>query len=366
MVFVKEIVSVLEILAPPGLQESYDNSGLLTGRMDQEVTGILVCLDVVPEILDEAERRGCNFILSHHPPFFSGMKQFSGDSLQEKILIRAIRSNLILYASHTNLDSVISGVSGKMADKLGLKNQRILVPREDDLIKLVCFIPASHLDEVSWSVFGAGAGSIGNYDNCSFQISGNGTFRAGEGSNPFVGKIGKVHYEPETRFETILPRHRLKQVVKALSDSHPYEEVAYDLYPLINKNPSQGLGIIGVLEQESSELEFLKSVKDVFGLPVVRHSRLRNKPVKKVALCGGSGIQFMKQAISSGADFYLTAEIKYHSWFEVPADFVLADIGHFESEQFAINVLADSLIEKFPKFAVYLTEVNTNPIIYLL
>ena len=366
MVLVKDIVTLIESKAPPGLQESYDNSGLLTGRWDQEVTGVLVCLDVIPEILDEAAKRGCNFILSHHPPFFSGMKQFSGNSMQEEILIRAIRNDTILYACHTNLDSVIDGVSGKMADKLGLINQSILVPREDDLVKLVCFIPASHLEAVSQAVFAAGAGSIGKYDNCSFQISGNGTFRAGEGSHPFTGSIGTVHYEPETRFETILPKYRLKQVVKAMLDNHPYEEVAYDLYPLINKNPAQGLGIIGELEMDCSETEFLQRAKKIFGLPVIRHSRLRNKPVRKVALCGGSGIQFLKHAIFSGADIYLTADIKYHSWFDVPGNLLLADIGHFESEQFTINVLADSLIENFPKFAVYLTEANTNPINYLL
>lgn len=366
MVLAKEIISLIESIAPPGLQESYDNSGLLTGRKDQEVTGVLVCLDVIPEVLDEAAKRGCNFILSHHPPFFTGMKQFSGNSLQEEILIRAIRNDTILYACHTNLDSVIGGVSGKMAAKLGLINNRILVPREEDLVKLVCFIPASHLDRVSQAIFGAGAGSIGNYDHCSFQVSGNGTFRAGENAHPFTGSIGTVHYEPETRFETILPKHRLGRVIEAMMQSHPYEEVAYDLYSLKNLNPTQGLGIIGELEEDSSEMEFLQRVKKIFGVPVIRHSRLRNQPVRKVALCGGSGIEFMKDAIISGADIYLTSDIKYHSWFDVPGNFLLADIGHFESEQFAINVLADSLIKNLPKFAVYLTEVNTNPINYLL
>ena len=366
MVLVKDIVTVIEDKAPRELQESYDNSGLLTGRRDQEVTGVLICLDVIPEILDEAAKRGCNFILSHHPPFFSGMKRFSGNSLQEEILIRAIRNDIILYACHTNLDSVIGGVSGRMADMLGLINQSILVPRVDDLIKLVCFIPSSHLDSVSQAVFSAGAGSIGKYDNCSFQVSGNGTFRAPEGSHPFTGYIGAVHHEPETRFETILPKHRLKQVIPALLKSHPYEEVAYDLFPLINENPVHGFGIAGELEQECPEPVFLRRAREVFGLPVIRHSRFRDKPVRKVALCGGSGIQFLEQAILSGADVYLTSDIKYHSWFDVPGNLMLADIGHFESEQFAINVLADSLIENFPKFAVYLTEVNTNPINYLL
>jgi dinuclear metal center YbgI/SA1388 family protein len=366
MVIVQQIVDVLETLAPLGLQESYDNSGLLTGRRDQEVTGVLVCLDVIPAVIDEAVARGCNFILSHHPPFFSGMKKFSGQSLQEQVLVRAIREDIILYASHTNLDSIITGVSGRMADKLGLVNRSILVPREDDLLKLVVFIPVSHEEPVARAIFDAGAGSIGNYDHCSFQAGGKGTFRAGEGSNPFTGAIGNDHEETETRFETIVPKHRAGAVIKAMLASHPYEEVAYDLYPVLNTNPSQGLGIVGELKSHCSETDFLAQVKAVFGLPVIRHSKLRNRPVERVALCGGSGIQFMKQATASGADFYLTADIKYHSWFDVPDKIVLADIGHFESEQFAINILADTLIENFPKFAVYLTEVNTNPITYLL
>jgi putative NIF3 family GTP cyclohydrolase 1 type 2 len=197
-------------------------------------------------------------------------------------------------------------------------------------------------------------------------VSGNGTFRAGKGAQPFTGAIGEVHYEPETRFETIFPRHRLNPVIAAMLAAHPYEEVAYDLYPLLNNNPAQGLGIYGELQMALPETEFLKNLKKVFGLPVVRHSRLTGKPVRKIALCGGSGIQFLKQAAASGADVYLTADIKYHAWFDVPDNLLLADIGHFESEQFAINLLADSLIEKFPKFAVYLTGVNTNPINYLL
>jgi dinuclear metal center YbgI/SA1388 family protein len=366
MILVQDIVTVLEALAPTALQESWDNSGLLTGRMDQVVTGVLVCLDVTPQVLEEAIRRGCNFVLSHHPPFFSGMKRFSGESFQEKILVGAIRNDIILYACHTNLDSVKGGVSGKIAGLIGLVDQRILVPRENDLVKLVCFIPASHVEPVSRAMYDAGAGTIGKYDHCSFQASGNGTFRAGEGANPFIGTVGKDHYEPETRFETIVPKHRLAAVLRAMTETHPYEEVAYDLYPLVNRNPAQGLGIVGDLEKEETETGFLARVKLLAGLPVIRHSALRNRPVRRVALCGGSGMEFLGHAVSSGADIYLTSDIKYHSWFDVPNHLVLADLGHFESEQFAINVMADTLIENFPKFAVYLTEVKSNPINYLL
>jgi dinuclear metal center YbgI/SA1388 family protein len=365
MITVQDIVSVVEALAPPGLQESYDNSGLLTGSRDREVTGVLVCLDVVPEVLDEAVRRGCNFILSHHPPFFRSMKRFTGATLQERILIRAIREDLVLYACHTNLDSVSGGVNGALADRLGLVGRRILAPREDDLVKLACFVPAGQVDAVSRAIFDAGAGSIGKYDHCSFRADGTGTFRAGEGANPYVGEPGSDHHEPEIRLETILPKHLVPAVVEAMIGSHPYEEVAYDLYPVLNRNTAQGIGLTGELPEPVPETDFLLLVKKLTGLPVLRHSRLTGSDIRKVALCGGSGMSFVRHAVSSGADIYLTSDIKYHDWFDLPDRMVLADIGHFESEVFAINVLAESLIEKFPKFAVCLTEVNTNPIIYL-
>ena len=366
MLIVKDIVSAIEFLAPQGLQETWDNSGLLTGKPDQTVSGVLVCLDVTPEVLDEAVSKGCNMVVSHHPAVFGAMKRFGGDSLQERVLTKAIRNDIVLYSCHTNLDSVRGGVSGKMAEILGLTGGRILVPRESDLIKLVCFIPASHAGAVGQAIFEAGAGTIGNYDSCSFQTDGFGTFRALEGSNPFSGQVGSMHQEPEVRFETIFPRHLQKRVVAAMLAVHPYDEVAYDLYPLLNKNPSQGLGVVADLSQPVQDEVFLRQVMHAFNLPVVRHTRLPGILISKVALCGGSGAEFLRDAIGSGADIYLTADIKYHSWFDIPANFILADIGHFESEQFAINVLAESIKEKFPKFAVCLTEVNTNPINYLI
>jgi hypothetical protein len=305
-------------------------------------------------------------VVSHHPAVFSGMKRFGGDTFQERIVTAAIRNNLVLYACHTNLDSVSAGVSGRMADVLGLVNRRVLVPRENDLVKLVCFIPADHADSVGQAIFDAGAGTIGNYDSCSFRSDGQGTFRAMEGSDPFVGDIGTLHREQEIRLETIFPKHLQGRVVKAIVEAHPYDEVAYDLYPLLNRNPSYGLGVVGELDRPCPDAEFLLRVKQLFGLPVVRHSALSGTMIRRVALCGGSGAEFLRNAVSSAADIYLTSDIKYHSWFEVPGNFILADVGHFESEQFAINVLAESIIEKFPKFAVCLTEVITNPINYLI
>ncbi len=365
MITVKDVVDALENRAPSALQESYDNSGLHTGNPHQPVNGILVCLDVIPEVLEEAVSLGCNFIVSHHPPFFSGIKNFTGQGLAQQVLITAIKNDLVLYSAHTNLDSVPDGVSGIMADKLGLTGNRVLVPRIDDLLKLVCYIPTDHLQEVSDALFSAGAGLTGKYDCCSFQAEGVGTFRAGVGANPVTGEIGRLHHEPEIRFETILPRHLSARVVDAMLKAHPYEEVAYDLIPLLNKNHSAGLGIVGELPADLSELQFLQLVKETFNAGMIRHSALSVRPVRRVAVCGGSGSQFISDAWKAGADAYITADIKYHNWFDVPVGMLVADIGHFESEQFAMNILYDTLIEKFPKFAVRLTEVNTNPIKYL-
>lgn len=365
MLTVNDVVSVLEAKAPPALQESYDNSGLITGNPADEVKGILICLDVTPEVVDEALINDCNLIVSHHPPVFSGIKRFTGPGMTEKVLIKAIKNDLVLYSAHTNLDSVPDGVSGIMAEKLGLSKTRILVPRRDDLLKLVCFIPVAFVEKVSRAIFDAGAGHIGNYDSCSYQTDGNGTYRAGADANPFIGTIGEYHREPEVRFETILPRHLQRKVTEAMLRAHPYEEVAYDLYPIANLNLSAGMGIIGEFPEEMPGDLFLDLVKKTFQSGMIRHSAVKGKKIRTVAVCGGSGGQFIPDAAGSGADAYVTAEIRYHNWFDIPEDLLVVDIGHYESEQFAMQVLYESLIEKFPTFAVRLTEVNTNPLNYL-
>jgi dinuclear metal center YbgI/SA1388 family protein len=364
MIRVKDISKVLEERAPTGLQESWDNSGLVTGHPEQEVTGVLICLDVTLPVIDEALKLGYNLIVSHHPAVFSGLKKFTGNSLSERVVVAAIRHGIALYGCHTNLDSVHDGVSGLLASRLGLIRTSILVPRENDLIKIVCFVPASHRDAVSSALFSAGAGTLGNYDECSFQTSGTGTFRPGEGTNPFTGKKGERANEAEVRIETIVPIHLAKAAVRAMIDAHPYEEVAYDLYPLKNSNPSSGLGILGELKEVLPVTDFLDLIKRTLNLSVVKHSVYKKGKIKRVAVCGGSGAEFLPYAVKSGCDAYLTGDIKYHQWFEVPEGMLLADIGHYESEQFAMNGLYDFLIEKFPTFAVRLTEVNTNPINY--
>ncbi len=364
MFSIKNITGILNQLAPPGLQEGYDNSGLITGHPDQPVTGALICIDVTEAVVSEAVNLGYNLIISHHPPVFSGMKRFTGASLSERVVVQAIRHDIALFAIHTNLDSVSAGVSGLLAGKLGLVNPSILVPRTEQLRKLVCFIPPDYAGRVADAIFKAGAGQIGKYDECSFQGQGTGTFRAGPGTNPFVGNPGEPSREAEIRFETIVPEHLTGSVIQAMKQAHPYEEIAYDLYPLINENPTIGFGIIGKLPAPESIPDFLTRAKSVLGLPMIRHSRFSGSHIHHVAVCGGSGSSFISRAVQAGCDCYLTSDIKYHQWFDAPETLMLADIGHYESEQFAMIGIYDSLIEKLPKFAVRLTEVNTNPINY--
>jgi dinuclear metal center YbgI/SA1388 family protein len=364
MVRLKNIIDVLNEWAPPGLQEAYDNSGLIAGNPDQQITGALICIDVTEAVVDEAIRLKYNLIISHHPPVFTGLKRFTGASLSERVLMLSVKHDVALFAIHTNLDSVSGGVSGLLAGKLGLINTSILVPRSGQLRKLVCFIPPDYAGRVADAVFKAGAGSIGKYDECSFQGQGSGTFRAGPGTNPFLGIPGEPSREAEIRFETVVPEHLAGSVVRAMKEAHPYEEAAYDLYPLINENPVLGFGILGELPTPENADAFLTRVKSVLGLPLIRHSKFTGTGIHRVAVCGGSGSSFISRAVKEGCDCYLTADIKYHDWFDVPETLMLADIGHYESEQFAMIGICDSLNEKLPKFAVRLTEVNTNPINY--
>jgi dinuclear metal center YbgI/SA1388 family protein len=360
----QEIVNIIESFAPPGIQESWDNSGLITGNRDAEVSGVVLCVDVTEAILNEAMGLGYNMIVSHHPPVFSGLKKFSGNDLVSRLVRSAIKNDLILYSVHTNLDQIEEGVSGIIAAKLGMESTEILVPRKDDLLKLVTFIPVDSFEGVTKAVFNAGAGHIGNYDSCGYSVDGKGSFRAGEGTDPFTGNKGELHYEAEKRFETIFPRHREAEIISALMESHPYEEVAYDIYPLKNTNQAMGLGIIGNMPDPVSEEELLSRVKKIFNTGCIRHTDFLNKDVKRVAVLGGSGSEFLGQAINKRADVYITADIKYHQFFNADGKILLMDIGHYESEHLALEVLNKILSKKLTNFAVHLTKISTNPIKY--
>lgn len=360
-----EIVSIFESAAPLAYQESYDNSGLATGEPEMEIHKAVLCIDITMAVLDEAIQCGANLIVSHHPVIFQPLKQLTGKSSTEQILIKAVRNNIAIYSAHTNLDNIYTGVNHKFCEKLGLEKFRVLIPVQQGLKKLVTFVPESHAEAVRSALFDAGAGNIGNYDSCSFNSPGQGSFRAGEGSNPFTGEIGKLHFEDEIRIETIFPSPVKSRVIRALLSAHPYEEVAYDIYNVEISNEQAGSGMIGELSATMNEIDFLRKVKNVFQCKVLRHSKLLNKPVKKIAVCGGSGAFLIPAVLSAGADVFITGEIKYHQFFEAEERIVVADIGHFESEQFTIEIFYDILKKNLPNFAVHFSSINTSPIYYL-
>jgi len=361
---IKAITNFLEDFAPLKLQESYDNAGLILGDKNAEVSAALVTLDVTEAIVDEAIEKKAGLIVAHHPIVFSGLKKITGKNYIERTLIKAIKNDIAIYAAHTNLDSVTGGVNGKICEKLGLQECKILQPAGGMLKKLVTFVPVDHADKVREAVFAAGAGQIGNYDSCSFNAHGQGTFRGSETTNPFVGKKGQQHYENEIRFETIFPDYLQGKILNTLIQSHPYEEVAYDIYSLDNKFDQIGAGMIGTLPEEKKEIDFLQQLKETFGAGIIKHTNLQQKKVKKIAVCGGAGSFLLNQAIAAGADFFVTGDFKYHQFFDAENKIVIADIGHFESEQFTKELFYELLTKKFPKFAVHLSEVNTNPVFY--
>lgn len=361
---INDIITQLEILAPPSLQESYDNAGLITGSKSTIVKGVLVSLDTTEEVIDEAIEKGLNLIVSHHPIVFSGLKSLTGENYIERVIIKAIKNDIAIYAIHTNLDNVFNGVNREIARRLGLKHLEILKPKSNSLLKLSVYVPIEHLEAVKNELFKAGAGNIGNYSHCSFTSEGVGSFRANENADPFVGNKNETHLEKEGRLEVILPQHLKSKVIAALLLSHPYEEVAYDLFPIQNKDQSIGSGMIGELEQEMDELSFMKFVKDKMKTKCIRHSELLNKKIRKVAFCGGSGDFLLESAKQQNADVYISGDFKYHRFFDADKKLVIMDIGHYESEQFTIDLLVDFLTEIFSTFAIRFTEVKTNPINY--
>jgi dinuclear metal center YbgI/SA1388 family protein len=360
----KDLTSYLDTVIPLSFQEDYDNAGLQIGQPQNDVTSALVCLDVTEEIITEALAYHCDLIVSHHPLIFKGIKSLTGKTYIERILLETAKNNLAIYSAHTNLDMLSNGVSRKIAEKLGLKEITVLEPLEHTLLKLVTYIPESHFKHVQAAIFEAGAGVIGNYDNCGFSFSGTGSFRGNEKTNPFRGEKGKIHTENEIRFETVLFAHLQDKVTAALIKSHPYEEVAYDLYALENRNIEIGLGCVGLLDKPVSENDFLELISGTFGASGIRYSKFTGKKISKVAMCGGSGASLLNKAIHSGADVFLTADIKYHDFFRTENKILLVDAGHFETEKFSVEILKDLIIKKFPKFAVRFSETNTNPINY--
>ena len=361
---VKNITDYIEKIAPLDYAEDFDNVGLLVGNYDKKITGVLVTLDTLEKTLDEAIEKNCNLIISFHPIIFNGLKKLNGNNYIERVVIKAIKNDIAIYAIHTALDNSFNGVSAKMCDKLELTNTKVLLPQKGNIKKLTTYVPHKNAKELRNSLFEAGAGNIGNYERCSFNIEGTGTYQGNENSNPTLGKKGSLHTEPEIFISVIFEKHLENKILASLFMNHPYEEVAYDIVTLENKHQKIGMGMIGELPHEIDTVNFLSIIKEKFNLKTIRYSDLIIKKIKKVAVLGGSGSFAIQEAKRSGADIYITSDLKYHDFYKADNQIIIADIGHYESEQFTKNLLVDYLTKKFTNFAIILSEINTNPINY--
>jgi dinuclear metal center YbgI/SA1388 family protein len=361
---IKEIIHFLENIAPGPLQEDYDNAGLLTGNQQTELQNILISLDVTEAVIEEAINKNCNLIISHHPIIFKGIKKLTGSNYVERTVLKAIKNDLALYAIHTNLDNVNTGVNKKIGEKLGIKNRKTLVPKKDNLAKLITFVPAENTENVLNALAEAGAGNIGNYKKCSFKLQGKGTFQPTDDANPYIGSSNRVEEVDEDRIEVLFPVYLQNQVLAALRRAHPYEEVAYYLHRLENENQDTGSGMIGELEESMPADAFISNLKTVFNLPMVKHTALVKQKIKKVAWCGGAGSFLLKPAIKQEADVFISSDFKYHEYFDADNDIIIADVGHYESEQYTQELLKELLKDNFTDINIQNTEVNTNPIRY--
>ncbi len=361
---VADVANILEKLAPKSHAESFDNVGLLVGSPDVKVKGILVTLDCLETVVEEAIKKECNLIVTFHPIIFSGLKSITGKNYVEIAVLKAIQNNIAIYAIHTNLDAAQEGVNYEICNRLGIKNTRPLLPKTRCIKKLQTYVPAVDFSKVQQALFEAGAGEIGNYKNCSFRVDGKGTFLPTEGTNPYIGEINKLEEADEILLSVIFEDFKQFEVLQALRNSHPYEEIAYEVYTLDNENQELGMGRIGELEEKIPEGIFLEKLKKSLPTACIRHTGLRNKPVRKVAVLGGSGSFAIKNAITAGADVLVTADIKYHEFFQAEGKILLADVGHYESEQFTKDLLHRYLSGKIADIAIYLSEINTNPVIY--
>ncbi|GMQ23401.1 Nif3-like dinuclear metal center hexameric protein [Algoriphagus sp. oki45] len=361
---IQDILAYLERVAPSAYQEDYDNATLICGDRNAEVKGVLCTLDCTEEVVLEAKAKGANLIVAHHPIVFRGLKSLTGKNYVERTVISAIKNDIAIFAIHTNLDHVAQGVNKRIADRLGLRETKILKPKKQTLSKLVFFVPPKDKEPVLEALFEAGAGQIGEYKDCSFQLEGMGTFTPSENANPHIGQRGIPQYEKEVRVEVILPAHLSGKVIQKMKKAHPYEEVAYYLSALENENQEVGAGMIGQLEEAMDEEAFLDYLKEKMNLQVVKHTTLRRKKVKKVALCGGAGIFLLGDAKRAQADAFVTSDVKYHEFFDAEGQIILCDIGHYESEIFTKDLLAELLSQNFPNIALYLSKVVTNPTSY--
>jgi dinuclear metal center YbgI/SA1388 family protein len=361
---IHELTSVLEAFAPLSLQESYDNSGLIVGEPDADVSGALIALEITDDVINEALSLNYNLIIVHHPLIFKGLRKINNNDMTGRLVKKCIKNDIAVYAAHTNLDNIKAGVNQIISDRIGLQHTEVLSSPPQQLRKLAVFVPHDHAEKLRKALFEAGAGNIGNYDSCSFNIEGSGTFRALEGADPFTGNIGEIHSESETRVEVIFPYYQENKILMAMRENHPYEEVAFDVFKLENDFKGIGAGMTGMLEKPENTVDFLKRIKRTFGAKCIRHSKIINENVQKIAVCGGSGSFLAKAAIAKGADVFITGDVKYHEFFDADNKILIADIGHYESEQFTKELLMNIIKKNFSTFAVQISAANTNPINY--
>jgi dinuclear metal center YbgI/SA1388 family protein len=362
---IKDITNCIEEFAPLQHAEDFDNVGLLVGDPNTVVSGVLVTLDTLEEIVDEAIDNHCNLIVSFHPIIFKGLKKINGKNYVERVVLKAIRNNIAIYAIHTALDNAFNGVNSKILEILNLEKKEVLIPKKNNLKKLTTYVPPKNVADVRNALFRAGAGKIGNYEMCSFNTEGFGTYLGNENSSPAIGEKEQLNSEKETFISVLFEAHLENRLIASLLESHPYEEVAFDIVTLDNRHGQLGMGMIGVLEKPMKAIDFLKFVSKKLNAKGIRHSKILNKPIKKVAVLGGSGGFAIDSALQKGADIFLTSDIKYHEFYKAENKMIVADIGHYESEQFTKNLLVDILKKKFPNFAIILSQKNTNPIYYL-
>lgn len=365
MTTINELIKIIENNFPPSLQENYDNSGFILGDKNKNISSVLITIDINEKVIDEALEKKCNFIISHHPIIFHPIKRITGSNYIERTIIKAIKNDIAIYCAHTSVDNSFYGLNRIIAEKLGLQNLKIIAPKEDILKKLVVFVPLSHAEILRQAIFKVGAGHIGNYDSCSFNIEGVGTFRAGENTNPYVGKIGELHNEAEQRIETIFPDFLTSRIIKAIKKVHPYEEVAFDIYPLENKHTNFGSGIIGDMINPMAEIDFLKFIKNKLNLDFLKYSELMNKSVKKVAICSGACHFLINEAKNQNADVFISSEFKYDQYISAQNEIVLIDAGHYETEIFVKKLFYDLITKNFTNFAVKFSDEFKNPVNYL-
>lgn len=369
---IHQVISLLEELSPLSHSEDFDNTGLLVGNSENKITGILVTLDTLENVVDEAITKNCNLIVSFHPIIFIGLKKITGSTYVERIVQKAIKNDIAIFSLHTALDNSWNGVNAMICNKLNLINRKILIPKKHTIQKLTTYVPINHTDKVRSALFKAGAGTIGNYSNCSFNSTGLGSFMGNQFSNPTIGKKQELHFEKETQINITFEKHLQSKIIKALFLSHPYEEVAYEITQLENNNQHIGMGMIGELEQPHPEKDFLQFLKHTMNSKGIRHSKLLGKTIKKVAVLGGSGSFAIEAAKAKEADIFISADFKYHDFFKAENHLIIADIGHYESEQYTKDLLVSFLNKKISNFApalsasrVILSKINTNPITYL-